>query len=545
MFLIYDTETTGLPKNWKAPLTDSENWPRLVQLAWQLHDAQGKLISRGNRIVKPEGFTIPFQSAKIHGINTERAESEGVILSEVIEEFNKDLERATYVMGHNIEFDINIVGAELHRLGQSFEVLTGKGSIDSKDEATEFCAIPGGRGGKFKWPTLTELYTKLFNTGFGDAHDAAYDVDATARCFFELCKRGVIKRPELVDVSKIVYEAPKLEAANFKKSDEVVKEEVEKVSKDRGGEDSKKAGAKELDGVKFTHLHAHSQFSVLQAVSPVQELVDAAVANGMPAVSITDTGNMMGAFLLVSAANKANITPIVGIELNVCEDMYDRSHKDDGAQVILLAKNKAGYHNLAKLSSQAYTDGFYYVPRVDKKLVEKYKENLVVLTGGMFGEVPSLVLNVGEKQAEAAFVFWKELMGKDFYAELNRHGLEEEDVVNEFLLRMCEKHGVKYLASNNTYYTRAEQSEAHDILLCVRDARNMSQPKKYVGKRGREFRFGFPNNEFYYKSPDAMKALFADLPDAIRNVETLVEEFEVYELARDILLPDFAANFFS
>ena len=122
MFLIYDTETTGLPKNWKAPLTDSENWPRLVQLAWQLHDAQGKLISRGNRIVKPEGFTIPFQSAKIHGINTERAESEGVILSEVIEEFNKDLERATYVMGHNIEFDINIVGAELHRLGQSFEV---------------------------------------------------------------------------------------------------------------------------------------------------------------------------------------------------------------------------------------------------------------------------------------------------------------------------------------------------------------------------------------------------------------------------------------
>ncbi|HIO58784.1 MAG TPA: DNA polymerase III subunit alpha [Flavobacteriales bacterium] len=539
MFLIYDTETTGLPKNWKAPLTDSENWPRLVQLAWQLHDAQGKLISRGNRIVKPEGFTIPFQSAKIHGINTERAESEGVILSEVIEEFNKDLERATYVMGHNIEFDINIVGAELHRLGQSFEVLTGKGSIDSKDEATEFCAIPGGRGGKFKWPTLTELYTKLFNTGFGDAHDAAYDVDATARCFFELCKRGVIKRPELVDVSKIVYEAPKLEAANFKKSDEVVKEEVEKVSKDRGGEDSKKAGAKELDGVKFTHLHAHSQFSVLQAVSPVQELVDAAVANGMPAVSITDTGNMMGAFLLVSAANKANITPIVGIELNVCEDMYDRSHKDDGAQVILLAKNKAGYHNLAKLSSQAYTDGFYYVPRVDKKLVEKYKENLVVLTGGMFGEVPSLVLNVGEKQAEAAFVFWKELMGKDFYAELNRHGLEEEDVVNEFLLRMCEKHGVKYLASNNTYYTRAEQSEAHDILLCVRDARNMSQPKKYVGKRGREFRFGFPNNEFYYKSPDAMKALFADLPDAIRNVETLVEEFEVYELARDILLPEF------
>ncbi|PCJ80522.1 MAG: DNA polymerase III subunit alpha [Bacteroidetes bacterium] len=531
MFLIYDTETTGLPKNWKAPLTDSENWPRLVQLAWQLHDVNGKLISRGNRIIKPNGFTIPFQSAKIHGISTERADNEGVELGLVIEEFNKDLERATYVMGHNIEFDINIVGAELHRLGQSFKGLVTMGSIDSKDEATEFCAIPGGRGGKFKWPTLSELHTKLFNKGFEEAHDAAYDVDATARCFFELCKRGVIKRPEIVDVSKIVYEAPKLEAANFKKPSKSVAAPENKapISED----------LKALEGVKFTHLHAHSQFSILQAVSPVQELVDAAVANGMPAVSITDTGNMMGAFLLVEAANKANIIPIVGIELNVCEDMYDRSHKDDGAQVVFLAKNKAGYHNLAKLSSQAYTDGFYYIPRVDKKLVEKYKENLVVLTGSVFGEVPSLVLNVGEKQAEESFVYWKDLMGKDFYAELNRHGLEEEDVINEFLLRMCEKHGVKYLASNNTYYTRAEQSEAHDILLCVRDARNVSQPKKYIGKRGREFRFGFPNNEFYYKSQDSMKALFADLPDAIRNVEKLVEEFEGYVLARDILLPEF------
>jgi DNA polymerase-3 subunit alpha len=115
MFLIYDTETTGLPKNWNAPLSDSDNWPRLVQLAWQLHDVEGKLLSRGNRIVLPEGFTIPFTSAKIHGITTERAEAEGVPLADVIQEFNKDLEKASYVMGHNIEFDVNVVGAELYR----------------------------------------------------------------------------------------------------------------------------------------------------------------------------------------------------------------------------------------------------------------------------------------------------------------------------------------------------------------------------------------------------------------------------------------------
>ena len=291
--------------------------------------------------------------------------------------------------------------------------------------------------------------------------------------------------------------------------------------------------------MKFTHLHAHSQFSVLQAVSSVEAIVKAAALNEMPAVAITDKGNMMSAFLLVREANKAGIKPIVGVELNVCGDMYDHKNKDDGYPTVFLAKNKKGYHNLVKLASQAYTDGFYYLPRIDRKLVEKYKEDLVVLTGGLFSEVPSMILNVGEKRAEDAFLFWKDLMGDDFYAELNRHGLEEEQVVNSVLLEFCEKHSVKYIAANNTFYTKKEESEAQDILLCVKDAKNVSQPKKYLGKKGREFRFGLPNNEFYYKSQNEMKELFADLPDAIKNVDCLVSEFEGYELAREILLPAF------
>ena len=231
----------------------------------------------------------------------------------------------------------------------------------------------------------------------------------------------------------------------------------------------------------------------------------------MPALAVTDHGNMMAAFQFVRACNKEGIKPIVGAELNVCKDMHDKSKKDDGYPTVFLAKNKNGYHNLAKLASKAYTEGFYYVPRIDRALVEEFKNDLVVLTGGLFGEVPSLVLNVGENQAEEAFVWWKGLMGDDFYAELNRHGLEEESVVNDFLQQMAAEHGVKLVASNNSYYTRKDQSDAHDILLCVKDARNVSQPKRYVGKRGREFRFGFPNDSFYLKSPAEMKALFADV----------------------------------
>ncbi len=530
MFLIYDTETTGLPRDWKAPLTDSDNWPRLVQLAWQLHDVQGKLISRGNLIVKPDGFTIPYTSAKIHGITTERAEKDGHLLAEVLSEFDRDLAQTTYVVGHNVEFDVNILGAEYHRLAQTVEKLTDKLVIDSKNEATDFCAIPGGRGGQFKWPTLTELHQKLFNTGFGEAHDAAYDVDATAKCFFELCRLRVIQRPEIQDPEGIDYESPKLEAANFEAATphavkaKPIPEAVEDLS----------------DDVPFIHLHTHSQFSILQAVGNVDELVNAAVAHGMNALAITDHGNMMGAFQLVRAAKKSGIKAIVGAELNVCRDHTDRSVKDDGYPTVFLAKNKNGYHQLTKLSSKAYTDGFYYVPRIDKALVERYKEDLIVLTGGLFGEIPSLILNVGEKQAEEAFQWWKEMLGENFYVEINRHGLEEENVVNEVLIRLCEKYSVKCIATNNAYYPSKKQADAHDILLCVKDAQNVSKPKRYLGKRGRDFRFGMPNDEFYLKSPAEMRKLFADLPQALETTQEIADACEAYDLERDVLLPAFA-----
>ena len=329
----------------------------------------------------------------------------------------------------------------------------------------------------------------------------------------------VIVRPEFTDPEAVKYEAPKLEAANF-----AAPQVEEKVASDGGDVDAATEAA--LAEVPFTHLHVHSQFSVLQAVSSVGELVSAAKDMGMPALAVTDHGNMMAAFQFVRACNKEGIKPIVGAELNVCRDMHDKSVKDDGYPTVFLAKNKNGYHNLAKLASKAYTDGFYYVPRIDRALVEEYKEDLVVLTGGLFGEVPSLILNVGEAQAEEAFVFWKNLMGNDFYVELNRHGLEEEAVVNQVLQGLAATHDVKLVASNNSYYTRQDQSDAHDILLCVKDARNVSQPKRYVGKRGREFRFGFPNDSFYLKSPEEMKALFADVPEAITNISALVDQCE-------------------
>ena len=172
-------------------------------------------------------------------------------------------------------------------------------------------------------------------------------------------------------------------------------------------------------------------------------------------------------------------------------------------------------------------------------MVEQFKEDIIVTTGGLFGEIPSLILNVGEQQAEEAFVWWKETLGENFYAEINRHGLEEESVVNEVLLRLCEKHDVKCIAANNAYYPSKKQADAHDILLCVKDAQNVSKPKNYIGKRGREFRFGMPNDEFYLKSPAEMRKLFADLPQALETTQAIADACESFELERDVLLPAF------
>lgn len=533
MYLIFDTETTGLPRNYNAPMSDLDNWPRLVQLAWQLHDEKGKLISNNNYIVKPEGFTIPYNSEKIHGISTQRALKEGHELSKVLEIFEEDLKKTTFLVGHNIGFDISIVGAELLRTERPIVDLE-KQALDTKDISTEFCAIPGGKGGKFKWPTLFELHQKLFGEGFGDAHDAAYDVDATAKCFFGLIKEGVQSPIEGLSLDEIIYEPPNLDAANFAAAKDDVKVSAQKILKA-----ADRADISDLKDTPFSHLHVHTQFSILQSTSEIPAIIKRAKELGMPALAMTDHGNMMGAFNFVKEAFNNDIKPILGCEFNLCRDRKNKSNKDDGYQTVLLAKNKAGYHNLAKLASYANIEGFYYVPRIDREVLVQYKGDLIATTGGLWGEVPYLILNVGETQAEEAFVWWHEQFGDNFYIELNRHGIPEEEKVNEVLLQWAEKYNVKYFAANNTYYNAQVDAKSHDILLCVKDGELVEKPKKYIGKRGREYRYGFPNDEFYLKSPEEMKKLFADLPEAISCTDEIVSKIEPFKLAREVLLPKY------
>ena len=197
MYLIFDTETTGLPKRWDAPITDVDNWPRCIQIAWQLHDGMGNLVESQDYLVRPDGFNIPYDAEQIHGISTELAAQKGIALSEVLEKFNVAMSKTKFIVGQNVGFDVNIMGAEYHRLGVA-NPLQELPVLDTCTEQTALlCKIPGGRGGKFKLPTLTELHEFLFKEPFAEAHNATADVEATTRCFLELVRQQHYSQEQL------------------------------------------------------------------------------------------------------------------------------------------------------------------------------------------------------------------------------------------------------------------------------------------------------------------------------------------------------------
>lgn len=528
MYLIFDTETTGLPHNKSAPVEQLDNWPRLVQVAWQLHDHSGKLVSTGNHIIKPEGFTIPFNAEKIHGISTKRALEVGENLAEVLDIFSEDVKRAEVLVGHNIEFDNKIIGAEYLRTERN-NLLAEAKNIDTALDTKEYCQLQGGIGGRLKSPKLIELYEKLFGQPFADAHDAAYDVDATAKAFFECLKRSIIPTIDETKPDDIIYEAPDLDAANF----------ASKREESTGKIGTEEVKAEDIKGA-FCHLHGHSQFSVLQATPDVGAIVAKAKEYDMPAVAMTDLGNMFGAFKFVRAAKGAGIKPIIGCEFYVAEErlklQFTKDNPDKRFRQLLLAKSKKGYENLIKLTSIAYKEGNYGLfPRIDKALIEEYKEDVIALSGSLGGEIPHLVLNVGETQAEEALVYWKNLFGEDFYLEINRHGLEEENRLNEILVDFARKHEIKLIASNEYFYLDQKDAKAHDVLICIKENEKQSTP---IG-RGRGFRPGLPNENYYFKTQKEMKESFGDIPDAIENIAELIDKIEEYSLERDVLLPAF------
>src|ERR1700760_2742276 len=295
---------------------------------------------------------------------------------------------------------------------------------------------------------------------------------------------------------------------------------------------------------EFSHLHVHTQFSLLDGAADISKLYKKAAADGMKALAITDHGNMFGVFKFVAEAGKHNVKPIVGCEFYVVEDrhkkQFTKEKKDVRHHQLLLAKNAEGYRNLVKLCSLGYMEGLYSKwPRIDKELILKYHKGLIATTCCLGASVPQAILKDGEEKAEQEFKWWLDLFGEDYYIELQRHDIPEQTTVNNVLLKYAKKYNVKVICSNDSHYVDQQDANAHDILLCVNTGDMQSTPIATDEEGGKGYRFGFPNDQFYFKTQAEMGKLFHDLPESLDNTNEIVDKVDVLKLKRDIMLPNF------
>ncbi|MCW3102073.1 MAG: polymerase subunit alpha [Bacteroidetes bacterium] len=306
--------------------------------------------------------------------------------------------------------------------------------------------------------------------------------------------------------------------------------------------------------MNFSHLHVHTQFSLLDGAADVGALYKKAVNDNMPGLAITDHGNMFGVFKFVAEAGKYNtpenpnkIKPIVGCEFYLVNDRHKRQFTKEDKDVryhqLFLAKNAEGYANLVKLCSLGYIDGLYgKYPRIDKELVLKYHKGLIATTCCLGASVPRTILKKGEDEGEKEFKWWLDIFGEDYYVELQRHDIPEQNKVNEVLLKFAQKHNVKIIASNDSHYVDQADSNAHDILLCINTGEKQSTPtlKDFdddASMKGK--RFAFYNDQFYFKTTNEMSQLFSDIPQAIDNTNEIVSKISPLKLKQDIMLPNY------
>lgn len=283
----------------------------------------------------------------------------------------------------------------------------------------------------------------------------------------------------------------------------------------------------------FVHLHCHTEFSLLDGAARIKDLVQKAAANKMPAVSVTDHGTMFGVIDFYRAAKEAGIKPIIGCEVYVAlrsRFQKEARHDDSQYHLVLLAENNTGYQNLTRLVSAGFLEGFYYKPRVDRELLEKYHEGLIAMSACLAGEIPTLILQGQIEKARDAAIYYRNVFGpNNFYLELHDHGLPEQKIVNEALVRISEEEGIPLAASNDVHYLNRDDAAVHDVLLCIQTGKTIDD----------EERMRFETEEFYFKTAAEMTELFKGYPEAISNTVLIAERCNVEKDFSQRHLPEF------
>lgn len=274
--------------------------------------------------------------------------------------------------------------------------------------------------------------------------------------------------------------------------------------------------------MSFVHLHVHTQYSLLEATCKPKLLAQKAAEFEMPAVAITDLGNMFGVIEHYFACNDAGVKPIIGLEVFLAPKSRhvkgeDRDNRQPNTRLVLLAKNYEGYQNLCRISTIGYQEGFYYRPRVDYEVLEKHSKNLIALTSGSFGDVPWTFINKGEDEAVEKLKKLKTIFNEDLYLELTRTGLSQNKEINNFLLNCSKQFSIPIVAGNDVHYMKKDEQIGQEVLICIGTNKTLQDPARY--------RLG--SDQFYFKSADEMKALFKDLPEAIENTVKIANQCNV------------------
>ena len=266
----------------------------------------------------------------------------------------------------------------------------------------------------------------------------------------------------------------------------------------------------------FVHLHNHSDFSLLDGASKIENLVDTALAMGMPSLALTDHGNLFGAIQFYGIARKKGLKPIIGCEIYVAKESRHKKTGggDQSNHLVLLAENLDGYHNLSRLASYGFLEGFYYKPRIDKELLSQYSGGLIALSACLKGAVPQKLLMEQPDAALAEAMELRDIFGpENFYLELQDHNLPAQRRINPAIIEMAQKTGIPLVCTNDSHYLRREDSVAHDVLLCIGTGKVVSQPD----------RMRYETDQFYFKSPDEMYQLWGHVPEAMHNTVRIAE----------------------
>ena len=509
MYIVFDTETTGKAKNFNAPFTDFDNWPRMVQLAWIVYDKDGNKVSTHDYIIKPDGFEIPLEVVAIHGITTEKAEREGKPLKQVLDVFRKAISENDYLIAHNITFDEGVVGCEYARLGEDSPIVDIE-KIDTVEQTKNFCKLPGK--GEYKFPKLEELHFKVFGKYFQHAHNALYDVDALGRCFFELQRIGYL---------------------GFK--EKPFKKQV----------NTNYVADLEITEKPIVHFGVHTFHSILQGAGTIDAYIEIAKKLGHNSIGICDTGTFSGSFEFYKKCKANNVKPIYAAELYLNDgvEISDENYEEDVLQKIIV-KNEQGYKNLNKLIFLSHTRGNNgNRSRITTNWLIENKEGLIITTSCIRSKMASYLSKGRKKDAKDYFLKLEKEFGENLIMEIKFNEFDEQKKYNQFILNLASEYKKTVILDNNIHYAYPQDATLQDTLAAIKQQRPIKSSRLlkernlyYVNRRG----YLELNAKFGFNYPKEILELFMDNSNKIAEkcnftFVTGVERYPKYEPEQDVI----------